>query len=175
MGSCITHYARPWASTDTGNDEISLTLMEWQLSDLGVSMECTISMGRSVHFHATPTLWSGIGVALVKVENMQIDTPKIPRSGIGVFWEWHWNGSNRVAMECALRSGVGVYVGSGVGVAMECATDVELECVANMQINTAMPLQGGSGLVRVEWQWSVHFIVTPANLWKWHWSGDMWW
>ena len=27
-------------------------------------MECTISIDRSVHYDATPTLWSGIGVAL---------------------------------------------------------------------------------------------------------------
>ena len=53
-------------------------------------------------------------------------------------------------MECALRSGVGVYYGSGVGVALECATEVALECVANMQINTAMPLQSGIGVVRME-------------------------
>ena len=84
-------------------------------------------------------------------------------SGIGVVvTEWqlsvHW-------------SGVGVYFGSGVGVAMECATEVSLECVANMQNNTAMPLQSGNGVVRMEWQRSVHFI---ANFWKWHWSGDMW-
>ena len=77
-------------------------------------------------------------------------------------------------MECAFRSGVGAYFGSGVGVAMECATEVVLECVANMQINTTMPLQSGNGVVRMEWQWSVHFIATPANFWKWHWSGDMW-
>ena len=29
----------------------------------GVSMECIISIERSVHYNATPTLWSGIGVA----------------------------------------------------------------------------------------------------------------
>ena len=85
------------------------------------------------------------------------------KSGIGmVVKEWQWSVHSRVALECTL------------GVALECATEVALQCVANMQINTAMPLQSGNGLVRMEWQWSVHFIATPANFWKWHWSGDMW-
>ena len=79
-----------------------------------------------------------------------------------------------MAIECALRSGIEVYFRSGVGVALECETGVALECVANMQINTALPLRSGNGVVRMEWQWSVHFIATPANFWKWHWSGDMW-
>ena len=111
---------------------------------------------------------------------MQINTPKTLRSGIGVYFEsgigvYFESGIGVVVMECTLRSGIGVYFGSGFGVAMECATEVALECVANMQINTAMPLQSGNGVVRMEWQWSVHFIATPANFWKWHWSGDMWW
>ena len=77
-------------------------------------------------------------------------------------------------MECALRSGIEVYFRSGVGVATECDTGVALECVANMQINTALPLRSGNGVVRMEWQWRVHFIATPAIFWKWHWSGEMW-
>ena len=71
-------------------------------------------------------------------------------------------------------NGIEVYFSSGVGVATEFDTGVALECVANMQINTALPLRSGNGVVRMEWQWSVHFIVTPTNFWKWHWSGDMW-
>ena len=82
-------------------------------------------------------------------------------------------------MECALWSGIGVYflrvtLECTLGVALECATGVALECVANMQINTAMPLQSGNGVVRMERRWSVHFIATPADSWKWHWSGAMW-
>ena len=66
-------------------------------------------------------------------------------------------------MKCAPRSGIGVYFGSDVGVAMECAAEVALEGVANMPIDNAMPLRSGNGVVRMEWQWSVHFIATPAN------------
>ena len=77
-------------------------------------------------------------------------------------------------MECALRSGIEVYLRSDFGVALECDTGVALECVANMQINTALPLRSGNVVVRMEWQRSVHFITTPANFWKWHWSGDTW-
>ena len=66
-------------------------------------------------------------------------------------------------MKCPPWSGIGVYFGSDVGVAMECATEVALECVINMQIDTAMPLRSGNGVERMEWQWSVHFIATPAN------------
>ena len=93
---------------------------------------------------------------------MQINTPKTLRSGIGVYFEsgigvvvtkWQWSVHSGVALECTF------------GVALECATGVALECVANMQINTAMPLQSGNGVVRMEWQWSVHFIATPANFW----------
>ena len=67
-----------------------------------------------------------------------------------------------------------VYLRSGFGVALECDNGVALECVANMQINTALPLRSGNGVVRMELQWSVHFITTLANFWKWHWSGDTW-
>ena len=66
-------------------------------------------------------------------------------------------------MECALRSGIEVYLRSGFGVALECDTGVALECVANMQIDTPVPLRSGNGVVSMEWQWSVHFITTPAN------------
>ena len=54
-------------------------------------MECTISIDRSVHYNATPTLWSAIGVVL----------------------EWHRSASQickltlqrhfGVALECTLR------------------------------------------------------------------------
>ena len=60
-------------------------------------------------------------------------------------------------MECALRSGVGVYFGSGVGVAMECATEVALECVVNLQINTSMPLESGNGV-------AINGVYTPLPL-----------
>ena len=50
-----------------------------------MSMECTISIDRSVHYNATLTLWSGIGVALECVANMQINTPKTLLSGIGLY------------------------------------------------------------------------------------------
>ena len=66
-------------------------------------MECTISIDRSVHYNATPTLWSGIGVVL----------------------EWHRSASqickltlqrhSGVALECTLR------------VALECTLRVALE------------------------------------------------
>ena len=104
--------------------------------------------------------WSGIGVECVA--NMQINTSKTLRSGIGVYFEsgigvvvteWQWSVQSGVALECTF------------GVATECATGVALECVANMQINTALPLQSGNGVVRMEWQWSVHFIATSANFW----------
>ena len=67
-------------------------------------------------------------------------------------------------MECALRSGVGVTVlwewrWSGNGVCHRSGIGVRRK----MQINTAMPLQSGNGVVRMEWQWSVHFIATPAD------------
>ena len=93
----------------------------------------------------------------------QIKTPKTLQSGIGVYFksgigvvvtEWQWSVHSGGALECTL------------GVAMEFATEVALECIANVQINTAMPLQSGNGVVRMEWQWSVHFIATPANFWK---------
>ena len=74
-------------------------------------MECTISLDRSVHYDATPTSWSGIGVASECVTNMQINTPKTLRSGIGVFcesgigvvvMEWQWSVHSGVALKCTL-------------------------------------------------------------------------
>ena len=55
--------------------------------------------------------WSGIGVAYECVANMQINTPKTLRSGIGVDFEsgigvviteWQWSVHSRVALECTL-------------------------------------------------------------------------
>ena len=72
-------------------------------------MECTISINRSVHYNATSTLWSGIGVAKECVANMQINTPKTLRNGIGVYFEsgigvvvteWQWSVHSGVALEC---------------------------------------------------------------------------
>ena len=126
----------------------------------GVAIECLWSVDGVYYFHRPEcTLqchsdlmewyWSGIGVYF--------------ESGIGVVVaEWQWSVHFGVALECTL----GVALECTLGVALECATGVALECVANMQINTAMPLQSGNGVVRMGWQWSVHFIATPANFWK---------
>ena len=75
-------------------------------------MECTISIDRSVHYDATPTLWSGIGVALEWHRSAsQICKLTLQRhsgvalecsvSGIGVVvMEWQWSVHSGVALEC---------------------------------------------------------------------------
>ena len=119
----------------------------------GVAIECIWSVDGVQHFHRPEcTLqylsdllewyWSDIWIRRKYANRHFKDTLWWHCS---VLCEWHWSGSNGAAMECALRSGIGVYFGSGIGVAMNYATEVVLECTANVQINTAMPLA---------WQWS---------------------
>ena len=95
-------------------------------------MECTISIDRSVHYDATPTLWSGIGVAL----------------------EWHRSASqickltlqrhSGVALECSVRVAVMEWQESvHSGVALKCTLGVALEWQRS---------------VTPEWHWSASQI-----------------
>ena len=106
---------------------------------------------------------------------MQINTPKTLQSGIGVYFEsgngvvvtkWQWSVHSGVALECTL------------GVVSEWQRSVPPEWHWSASQICKFTLQcysNGNGVVRMEWQLSVHFIATPTNFWKWHWRGDMWW
>ena len=72
-------------------------------------MECTISTDRSVHYDATPTLWSGIGVASEWHRSASQICKLTLQRGIGVFcesgigvvvMEWQWSVHSGVALKC---------------------------------------------------------------------------